>query len=62
MYKQCLTKMKNKVLAVRMSERRFNKIHLYAVQKDKTMTQIIEEFIDSLKIENGKNSDTSSLG
>jgi len=45
-----------------MSERRFNKIHLYAVQKDKTMTQVIEELIDSLKIENGKNSDTSSLG
>ena len=43
--------MKNKILAVRMSERRFNKIHLYAVQKDRTMSQIIEEFIDSLILE-----------
>lgn len=43
--------MKTKVFAVRMSERRFNKIHLYAAQKDKSMTQIIEEFIDSLVLE-----------
>ena len=43
--------MKNKLLAIRMSERRFNKIHLYAAQKDQTMTQLIEEFIDSLVLE-----------
>jgi len=44
--------------------------HLYAAQKDKSMTQVVEEFIDSFKleasaslgVENGKNSDTSSLG
>jgi len=53
--------MKNKLLGLRISERRFNKIHLYAAQKDKSMTQVVEEFIDSLKLENGKNSDTSSL-
>ncbi|MBR8835952.1 MAG: hypothetical protein DSM106950_18510 [Stigonema ocellatum SAG 48.90 = DSM 106950] len=53
--------MKNKLLGLRISERRFNKIHLYAAQKDKSMTQVIEEFIDSLKLEDGKNSDTSSI-
>jgi len=42
--------MKNKLLGLRISERRFNKIHLYAAQKDKSMTQIVEEFIDSLKL------------
>lgn len=40
--------MKNKQLRLRMSERRFNKLQLCAVQSDKTMTQIIEELIDSL--------------
>ncbi|BAZ66110.1 hypothetical protein NIES4106_23170 [Fischerella sp. NIES-4106] len=40
--------MKNKQLRLRMSERRFYKLQLCAVQSDKTMTQIIEELIDSL--------------
>lgn len=40
--------MKNKQLRLRMSERRFNKLQLYAVQSDKTMTQVVEELIDSL--------------
>ena len=53
--------MKNKLLGMRISERRFNKIHMYAAQKDKSMTQIIEEFIDSLTLVDGKNSDTSNL-
>ncbi|BAZ21308.1 hypothetical protein NIES4073_21860 [Kalymmatonema gypsitolerans NIES-4073] len=40
--------MKNKQLRLRMSERRFNKLQLCAAQADKTMTQVIEELIDSL--------------
>lgn len=48
--------MKNKALNLRMSERRLNKLRLYSVQKDMTMTRIIEDFIDSLNLENG-NSD-----
>jgi hypothetical protein len=40
--------MKNKQLRFRMSERRFNKLQLYALQVDKTMTQLFDEFVDSL--------------
>lgn len=40
--------MKNKQLRLRMSERRFNKLQSYAVYPDKTMTQVVEELIDSL--------------
>ncbi|NMG20622.1 hypothetical protein [Brasilonema bromeliae] len=42
--------MKNKELKIRISERRLNKVRLYAAHADKTMTQVIEELIDSLKI------------
>ncbi len=49
--------MKNKQLRLRMSERRFNKLQLYAATHDKTMTQVVEELIDSLAAsEIGKNS------
>ncbi|WP_414623121.1 hypothetical protein [Calothrix sp. CCY 0018] len=34
-----------------MSERRLNKLKLYAVSKDKTMTAILEDLIDSLPSE-----------
>jgi hypothetical protein len=37
-----------KDLHVRLSERRINKLRLLAVEKDKTITQIIEELIDTL--------------
>ncbi|MBC6434126.1 hypothetical protein FM036_27295 [Nostoc sp. HG1] len=40
--------MKNKQLRLRMSERRFNKLQKYATYADKTMTQVIDELIDSL--------------
>jgi hypothetical protein len=40
--------MKNKQLRLRMSQRRFDKLQLYALQADKTMTQVIEELVDSL--------------
>ena len=40
--------MKSKKLEVRLSERRLSKLRLYAVNKDKTMTAVIEDLIDSL--------------
>lgn len=40
--------MKNKQLKMRISERRLNKIRLYAAHVDKTLTQVLEELIDSL--------------
>lgn len=40
--------MKNKQLKIRISERRLNKIRMYAVHADKTLTQVLEELIDSL--------------
>lgn len=36
---------------IRLSQKRKNKLKLYAEQKDKTMTQVIEEMIDKLKLE-----------
>lgn len=51
--------MKNKQLKMRISERRLNKIRMYAIHADKTLTQVLEELIDSLPtIEIDKNSDT----
>ncbi len=40
--------MKKKRLEIRLSERRLNKLRLYAVNKDKSMTAIIEDLIDTL--------------
>lgn len=42
--------MKDKYIRVRTSERRLNKLRLYAALTEKTMTQVIDELIDSLKI------------
>jgi hypothetical protein len=42
--------MKNKYIRVRTSERRLNKLRLYAALSEKTMTQVIDELIDSLKM------------
>lgn len=33
-----------------MSKRRLDKLRLYAALKDKKMTQVVEECIDSLKV------------
>ncbi|GAC1459027.1 MAG: hypothetical protein NVS2B14_04780 [Chamaesiphon sp.] len=57
---QYVTVMKNKQLRLRMSERRFNKLQSYALYADKTMTQVVEELIDSLPTtENGNSSSTN---
>lgn len=37
-----------KDLHIKLSDRRLNKLRQYAANKDKTMTQVIEELIDSL--------------
>ncbi|KAB8331427.1 hypothetical protein SD80_023220 [Scytonema tolypothrichoides VB-61278] len=42
--------MKNKSLNLRISERRLNKLREYSAIEDKTMTRILEDFIDSLPI------------
>jgi hypothetical protein len=47
--------MKNKALNIRMSERRLNKLRLYAQAKEKTMTQIIEDYIDRLPVQEAAN-------
>ena len=43
--------MKGKTLTIRLSERRRNKLYLYAAQKDRTITALIEEWIDTLVLE-----------
>jgi hypothetical protein len=51
---------KNKQLKMRISERRLNKIRMYAAHADKTLTQVLEELIDSLPtIQNGNSSSTN---
>ena len=40
--------MKKKRLEIRLSERRLNKLRLYAASKDKTLTAVMEDLIDSL--------------
>ncbi len=52
--------MKNKELKIRISERRLNKVRLYAAWADKTMTQVIEECIDRLPSPEIGNSSTTS--
>jgi hypothetical protein len=54
--------MKTKEVHVRISEKRFSKLKNYATLKDKTVTQIIEDYIDRLpNTEIDDSSDTSSL-
>jgi len=50
------TIMKTEWFKMRMSERRLNKLRLYAGIKDTTMTRVVEELIDSLKIPERGNS------
>ncbi len=48
--------MKTEWFKMRMSERRLNKLRLYAAIKDTTMTRIVEDLIDSLPITERGNS------
>jgi hypothetical protein len=53
--------MKEDYLRIRMSKRRMDKLRLYATMKDTTMTHIIEDFIDSLKMPNIDKNSTAPL-
>ncbi|MCX7595173.1 MAG: hypothetical protein N2235_15720 [Fischerella sp.] len=53
--------MKEKSLRFRLSERRYNKLKLYAETKEKTMTQLIEDWIDRLPSPKIDNSSTTPL-
>jgi len=45
--------MKSKGLHIRISERRLNKLKAYAASKEKTMTQLVEDWIDRLPATEG---------
>jgi hypothetical protein len=42
--------MKDCRISLRISTRRMQKFREYAVEKDKTLTQLIEEYIDNLPV------------
>jgi len=48
MYSHWVEYMKEHRLSLRISIRRMDKFRQYATDRDKTLTQIIEDFIDSL--------------
>lgn len=48
MCRYCVKNMAKKELHIRITERRMNKLRLYAAQKDKTITQVVEELLDTL--------------
>jgi hypothetical protein len=52
--------MKDKRLNVRMSERRLNKLRLYAANKDKTVTQVVEDWVDRLPVPDSNNSSSTT--
>jgi hypothetical protein len=53
--------MKEDYLRIRMSKRRMDRLRLYATMKDTTMTHVIEDFIDSLKIPEIGNSSSTNI-
>jgi len=54
--------MKQKGLHIRISERRLNKLKLYATNKEKTMTQLIEDWIDRLPMPEIDNTSDTDKG
>lgn len=42
--------MKDKNLHIRLSEKRLNKLRAIAVEREKTITQMVEEWIDRLSV------------
>ncbi len=48
---QCQHTMKDKNLHIRLSEKRLNKLRAIAASREKTITQMIEEWIDRLQAE-----------
>jgi hypothetical protein len=51
--------MKNKRLSLRISERRMLVLQTYAANKDKTITSLVEDWIDSLNSEKVRSSSTN---
>ena len=59
MYRHIPDIMKTNRLDIRLSNRRMDKLRLYCAHQDKSMTRVIEDFIDMLPEQNiGKNSTT----
>ncbi len=54
MCRVCLYIMKKTGLNIRISLNRLNKLRLYAAENEKTMTQVISDFIDSLRLKDKK--------
>ena len=54
MCKVCLYIIKKKVLNIRIIQDILNKLRLYAAENEKTMTQVISNFIDSLRLKDDK--------
>jgi hypothetical protein len=53
--------MKEKSIRIRLSERRYNKLKTYVQAKDKTVTQLVEDWIDRLPTKDiGDSSSTPS--
>jgi predicted transcriptional regulator len=48
-----IANMVKKNFTIRLSDKRLAKLRLYAQQKDKTMTQVLEECIDKLRLDTG---------
>jgi hypothetical protein len=48
MCRSCVAVMAKKELHIRITERRLNKLRLLAAEKDKPITQIVEDLIDRL--------------
>lgn len=44
----------DKKLNIRMSERRLDKLSQYAVEQDKTITQVVSDWIDRLHLKHQK--------
>jgi hypothetical protein len=61
-FRRCVDTMKSKGLHIRISERRLNKLRLYAESKEKTMTQLIEDWIDRLPPLSSPSSATLHMG
>jgi len=57
----CVPIMKDSRLSLRMSSRRLNKLRLYAASKEKTVTQIVEDWVDRLPNPEIGNSDDRGL-
>ena len=45
---------KDKRLNIRMSERRLNKLRQYAAEQDKTITQIVSDWVDAVQVKDSE--------